>query len=419
MRRIQAPVATDVTRFSSASSAGLRTLAITGLNKILRQHRAVVVLAGVLFRMAASLAAQEQPPGLSVSADGQLLLRGKPFRGIGVNYFDAFARTLQRADDTSYNDGFKVLADRRIPFVRFMGTGFWPVDMQLYQTNRASYFQRMDAVVRSAERHDIGLIPSLFWNLSTVPDLMGEPCDQWGNPASKVHTFMRDYTREVVTRYQRSSAIWGWEFGNEFNLAADLPNAATHRPQAAPNLGTPATRTARDELTHDMIHVAFAEFAKEVRRHDPHRVIITGNSMERPSAWHQRRERSWKKDSTEQFAEMLAADNPDPVNVLSVHVYGEAVDQLPVAVRAAVAMKKPLFVGEFGVEGRRTPETERQFGDLLALIEREKVPLAAFWVFDFAHQGDDWNVTATNGRSFQLEAVAAANARLRKAMSTR
>jgi len=199
--------------------------------------------------------------------------------------------------------------------------------------------------------------------------------------------------------------------------ASGFDAARLHRPAAVPRLGTPATRSARDELTHDMIRVAFREFATEVRRHDPHRIIITGNSMERPSAWHQRQERSWKKDSPEQFAEMLTADNPDPVNVLCVHVYEQAVDQLPEAVRTSRAVKKPLFVGEFGVAGPRTPESEKQFGEMLALIERERVPLAALWVFDFSHQKDDWSVTASNSRSYQLEAVAAANARLRKAMA--
>lgn len=376
-------------------------------------------LALLLLWSVASVGAPAGSTGLSVNADGQLLLRGHPFRGIGVNYFDAFARTLQRADDTGYDDGFKVLAARRIPFVRLMGTGFWPMEMRLYQTNKPAYFARFDAVVKSAERHGIGLIPSLFWNVSTVPDLVGEPCDQWGTAASKTHEFMRHYTREVVTRYAASPAIWAWEFGNEFNLAADLPNAAQHRPQAAPRLGTPASRSARDELTHDMIRVAFREFGKEVRRHDPHRVIITGNSLERPSAWHQREERSWKKDSPEQFAEMLNADNPDPVNVLCVHVYEKAGDQLSEAMRTSRAVKKPLFVGEFGVTGPRTPETEKQFTEMLARIEREQVPLAALWVFDFAHQKDDWSVTATNARSYQLEAVAAVNDRLRKAVTAK
>ena len=35
-----------------------------------------------------------------------MLKDGKPYRGIGINYFDCFLRTLNKADDTSYDAGF-------------------------------------------------------------------------------------------------------------------------------------------------------------------------------------------------------------------------------------------------------------------------------------------------------------------------
>ncbi|MBM4040246.1 MAG: hypothetical protein FJ290_17205, partial [Planctomycetes bacterium] len=44
--------------------------------------------------------------GLTVARDGTLLHEGKPFRGIGVNYFDAFYRTLRNPADVSYREGF-------------------------------------------------------------------------------------------------------------------------------------------------------------------------------------------------------------------------------------------------------------------------------------------------------------------------
>ena len=66
------------------------------------------------------------------------------------------------------------------------------------------------AVVRVAEKHQLGLIPSLFWHQATVSDLVNEPLDQWGNPSSRTIEFMRGYTREVVTRLKDSPAIWAW-----------------------------------------------------------------------------------------------------------------------------------------------------------------------------------------------------------------
>lgn len=363
-----------------------------------------------------SFAAGEAPKpsarlGLSVRGDGVLVKDGRPFRGIGVNYFDAFYRTLKDANDTSYDEGFRALASHGIPFARFMCGGFWPAENRLYMADRERYFRLLDGVVKSAERHGIGLIPSLFWHRSTVPDLVGEPCDQWGNAKSRTHAFLRTYTREVVTRYRGSPAVWGWEFGNEYNLSADLPNAARHRPPTPAHLGTPASRTARDELTRDMIRTAFAAFGREVRRHDPHRIITTGSSLPRPSAWHQRTERSWKPDTPEQLAEVLLADHADPINVISVHVY-KAPERLKGAAAAARRAKKPLFVGEFGVLGAPSAEARRRFAELLALIETHRACLAALWVYDFARQ-EEWNVTATNDRAYQLKVISEANRRMR------
>ncbi len=226
---------------------------------------------------------------------------------------------------------------------------------------------------------------------------------------------MRQYSREVVTRYAPSPAIWGWEFGNEYNLAADLPNAAEHRPPVVPGLGTPARRTSDDELSHAAIRVALQEFAREVRRHDPRRIIVSGNATPRPSAWHQAREKSWRQDTPEQFAEMLAADNPSPMNTLCVRGYDLATDlkRLAQAMKLAQTVKKPLFVGEFGVPGATTADSKEKFAAILAVIEANRVPLSALWVFDFASQSKDWNVTATNERSWQLDAIQQANERMR------
>lgn len=244
-----------------------------------------------------------------------------------------------------------------------------------------------------------------------MPDLVGEPCNRWGNPDSRTIAFMREYTRELVSRYSRSPAIWGWEFGNEYNLAADLPNASEHRPPAVPSLGTPTYRTAEDELTHANIRTAIREFALEVRKYDSWRIIVSGNAFPRVSAWHQAKEKNWQTDTPAQFAETLAADNPSPVDTLSVRGYDLASDigRLGQAMTVAQGERKPLFVGEFGVPGATTGISKMEFARILSAIETNRVPLAALWVFDFDGQAQDWNVNATNGRSWQLDAVQQAN----------
>lgn len=351
------------------------------------------------------------PRGLSVNDAGELRRNGGPYTGVGVNYYDAFVRTLGPSDRTDYEAGFQELAQRRIPFVRFSAGGYWPADWRLYQTNRVEYFARFDRLVHCAERQGIGLIPSLFWQLSTIPDLVGEPCRRWGDTNSLTHAFLRTYTREVVTRYVQSPAIWAWEFGNEYNLAADLPNAAEHRPPVVPSLGTPDRRTKEDEVTHAQVREAVRAFAQEVRRHDADRLILSGHAFPRNSAWHQMQRGSWERDTPEQFARVLAEDNPGPVNSLSVRAYDAASDlpRLAAAMEVARVARKPLFVGEFGVPGADTPASRAQFAAILQALATNRVPLAALWVFDFDSQAADWNVTATNGRGWQLDAVQRAN----------
>lgn len=368
--------------------------------------------------------AADAPNGLYVR-DGILMRAGQPYRGVGVNYFSLFSRLIEDGKDESSLRSLEQLSKAGVPFVRFMAGGFWPRDWHLYQTNSEDYFRRFDRVVRAAEDAHIGLIPSLFWHYPTVPDLVGEPIDQLGNPDSKTTAFIRRYSEEIAIRYKSSPAIYAWEFGNEYALAADLPNAATQRPQIVPELGTPKTRSARDELTSQAATQAFSIFAREVRRHDTTRPIISGNALPRISPWHNTREKSWKADSAAQFEEILLRDNPDPFDCLSVHVYPPADGKFPAPAQDMAELihqlakisgdvHKPLFIGEFGEiqKGDDHAAQKRMVEEILAAIESDKVPLAALWVFDLKVQEHTLNVTFDNPRKDLLELVAQTNRRI-------
>jgi len=367
------------------------------------------------------------PPGLTVR-DGQFHKDGRPFRGVGINYFTAFLRKLgpEAAPvdlaDNSYRGGFKTLREHGIPFVRFCAGGFFPDEWEPYRTDREAYFAAFDRLVTDAEACGLGLIPSLFWNYSTVPDLVGEPLDQWGNPASKTHAFMRRYTTEVVTRYRDSPAIWAWEFGNEWIHEADLPGPEQGRGWIVPDYGTPAQRTARDKMFRKYVYVAYQAFADTVRVIDPHRPILSGDATPRPSAFHNWTEASWKRDTPEQWRQVFVQDNA-AMSALSAHIYyyppdqqrRGADEQLVRMLDISRATGKPLFIGEFGPSGKEKPRDEerRQFEGLLELMVTNQVPLSALWNFDFEHvdQGH-WNITETNHRAYMLDALREANRKL-------
>lgn len=358
--------------------------------------------------------------GLQVR-NGLLIKDGKPFRGIGVNYFNCFYRALADPKDTSYDAGFKVLAERKIPFARFMACGYWPKENELYLKDKQAYFKLMDGMVHSAETHGVGLIPSFFFCYSTVPDIVGEPMMEWGNPKSKTIAFVRQYTREMVSRYKDSPAIWGWEFGNEIMLAADL-HMPQHRPPVWPTLGTATARTERDELTSQAARYAQIAFAREVRKYDKGRIILSGNAFPRSAAWHLLNERNWKQDSAEQFADSLLRDNADPIDTICVHLYPDALPRFDRTLTYAELLRptldiaakagKPLFVEEFGTDEKTGSEAARAgFDKMLSAIEKTHVPMAALWVYDFEGQKDTYNVSAAS-RAYQLDAISQANARM-------
>jgi hypothetical protein len=61
-----------------------------------------------------------------------------------------------------------------------------------------------------------------------------------------------------------------------------------------------------------------------------------------------------------------------------------------------------------------TAPTRRQFREWLAALDRNGVPFAALWVFDFEAQAKDWNVSAVNARHEQLRLIAEMNDRWRR-----
>lgn len=351
-------------------------------------------------------------PGLS-SLNGNLIKDGAEYRGVGANYFDLFLRICKDPSDTSSLQGLEKLSGAGIPFVRF-ALAFGVNDWKTFFENRDEFFRRLDLVVNSAEKHDIGLIPSFFWSM-TLPDLAGEHRDQWGNPDSKTISMMREFTGTIVARYRESAAMWGYEFGNEPNLHVDLPNAVQFRKKGG---------TERDDFKSAYMIVALTEFAREIRRHDKYRPIFSGNSHPRASAWHNTSESSWKSDTKEQTLDIINRDNPEPLDTISIHIYGDnpveqecaswatnRVQYIKTIVSTAKEMKRPVFIGEFGLAESTNCVVVDVFSDMIADMDTAGVDLAAFWVYDLTAQDGSWNVTFDNNRSDMIKIAAEANKR--------
>ena len=345
-----------------------------------------------------------------------------------MNYVDAFWRHLRNPGDRSYEQGLANLAANGVPFVRFAASAYWPSQLRLYETDKAAYLSRLDDVVKAAEARGIGLVPSVFWAHFAVPDLVGEPVSRWGDPNSATIRFMSRYMQDIVSRYRSSPAIWAWEFGNEFSLQVDLPNAADNRPPVNPGLGTPTSRSSEDDLTTPMILVAFDSFSAVVRGLDG-RLVITGNSLPRAHAEHMRLTGDWgEPDSRTDFMGNLKIVNPPPsYRISSIHLYKNDVtdyrfswtyrssfdELLGLSLRAASEEGQALFVGEFGASDvlHGGPEAARQANlEMIDALVRNRVSLSALWVYDFPDQDKDgWNTNYSNARSPILGAIRDAN----------
>ena len=344
-------------------------------------------------------AAEELRCGLHIE-NKQLQLDGKPFRGIGVNYVDAFMSQLGNPEDKTTEEAFKILGQHAIPFLRTPFSGWGGTGMQLYVKDKDEYYRRMDRTVALAEKYHVGLICSLFWS-GWVRDLTGEnDLAAWATPDTKTHQMMATYIKEVVTRYRSSPAIWGWEWGNELVLMCHLPNAREFKIKP------------EDHYTFETMRKVYEAFAREVRKHDSWRIISSGDTSLRESGWHLWKENSWTNDTPEQFAEVLSNNAPDPLSILSIHAYESDFrpQRMQVAMQVARTINKPLFVGEFGVKGPRTEASEKEFRQQLAILKQQQVVIAALWEFDVKPiPRPEWLVSPTNDKTYMLETIEAIN----------
>lgn len=396
-----------------------------------------------------------------------------PLRAFGVNYYDAFMRYISDVNDTSFIEGFAWLQAHYIPIARVLGAAFWPREWGLYFNDPEEYFRRMDFFIEQAESHGVGLIICLFWATNALGEIVEQAVQSGAltpgqdfTPADPLHldvhgvpthaeystamgrmdsgsiAMIRRYTRDIVERYGHSPAIWGWEFGNEYNLAVDHPNINAMRsrsgghsvqhmmlPETTTDTNVLPRWTGPDDLKREHVELAKTVFAETVREIDTWRFISSGDSRPRPQAYHNWTQHTWSPDSRDQNWQVMPVDNPEPMDTVTVHLYPGGPDsgtttyfpEEPIVIEwlhgqyrelleyykeRAASFGRPLIVGEWGAIGTGETEDERQTFHrfLQALIDAE-VQLSLVWTFDtrniafaadwYIHTGDspDWPAT--------------------------
>lgn len=371
---------------------------------------------------------------LTVNDNGQLMKDGKPFRAIGVNYFSVISEAIARPYASNFVDGFKSLQANNVPFVRVMFGSYWPSEMKQYFSNKSRYFNSIDKVVAAAKKYNVGIIATLSWNPALFPDLSREPISSLVIPDSNSHILMRQYIRDVVSRYKDSGVIWAWEFSNEMNLNADLPNAHEFRPPVSVKQGTPSFRSELDDYSHDHLTALYEAFKDEVTSQIPDAILSTGNSLPRPYSWNNYYYGAWDSDNIIQFCEMLSKDNPVGYKLMSIHAYPKtsnsplvgfpgyfskkdiSIDEmLNEVTKCSKKTGQSVFLGEFGVPKMNHVETEMAvFNKTLDSIVASDVALSALWVYRFKYQDTTFNASNENYRKYQINAIGEANSKLKE-----
>ncbi|MFZ6655092.1 hypothetical protein [Undibacterium sp. TJN19] len=355
--------------------------------------------------------------------NGKFTKDGKPFNGVGVNYFDAFTRYAENKYDTSWKDGLKTLNHYGIPFIRINTFGYWSEEIKThYLNNKPQFYTRLDEFMNEADKQHVGVILNLFFNLSAFTELNSNDYSELANKDSRTRKMMRDITAEIVDRYKNHPALWGWEFANETNQLVDLPanlNNSQYLPRRDPE--GKLQRTTRDNYGVSAIIPTMTEFAEIIRQRDMKTPVFTGNGASREYSYHVSQLNKWDQDTPEQFGFIVGRDNPGKVNTLTMHVYpeqeghyfGSPANSSYSAIIAAVMARskidsKPFFLGEFGVNEKKadTYNIKTKFKEVTSAIMSNRVPLSALWVFDKPQEGEKekFNVN-TPERIYQLEAI--------------
>ena len=265
----------------------------------------------------------EKPEHLGLyEEDGVMMKDGKPYYGVGVNYYNllnsAFA---QKWDITPSLQALETLKTYDVRVIRFNVAGYKQEEWNYVTKLEDMYFEKFDAIVAKAEELEIGLIPSFFWSHGAVSDYFDEPSGTaYSQRDSKTTQFMLEFTEKVVKRYAESPAIYGWEYSNEVNLVSDLPNWT---PSPLPASSKRESRTNDDKMTTTHYHNGLKFWAETVKANDPYgRIIGNGDAVQRESAWNLRQGNGWKTDTKEQYEKILDYLHED-MTAVSTHIYAD------------------------------------------------------------------------------------------------
>lgn len=358
-----------------------------------------------------------------------LYLDGRVYRAVGVNmpdlhqtYFGTWLHiphiygTPEQARQAIIA-GIEDAGQSGLAFIRFFASPGYPRDQALlYDRDPARYWSLMDELFALCRQHRLRLVPCL----GTIPGPylhLGEHGRAILDPQSKTSKWVEQYVREFVTRYQNDPTVLMWELVNEGMLHADVNmDGGGLLPAGVYPPGTASVReTGRvdDSLNWADYLRLYREHTAFIKSLDPNHLVTSGDAHVRPECTSRRETFPHFQFRMDTWREWLAnnlASQPEPLDVLSFHVYGDdtpapndvpwagmtTVEQVRRLVRCAHAAAAPVFIGELGAApSNQADPTGRWLCDCLDALEAENVSLIALWVWHFPWQPERTMTSAT------------------------
>ncbi|MBL8994272.1 MAG: cellulase family glycosylhydrolase [Spirochaetia bacterium] len=202
------------------------------------------------------------------------------------------------------------------------------------------------------------------------------------------------YYQQLIGRYKNNPQIVAWEFPNELNLLADIPN------RTAPGSSVYAPTNEKGPFKTDMLIEYSRNLTELIRSVDPNHLVFTGNATPRPSAWHLWKEGNFTRDSVQELESYLKETHAIPgLGAWSIHFYNDKTKGIPDSERfgyqgadllkeyariARDVVKRPMFIGE---TGDSEPTIEEQNGEgvfMSRVLEQSyqlRIPITLLWAW--------------------------------------
>jgi hypothetical protein len=342
---------------------------------------------------------------------------------LGANKFDLFTEFMGLANGCDGSPpclritralAIKAIADAGDAGFGFLRIGIagWNPDkpgqdreLLVWRTNPTAYWSTMDDMFATLDQAKVRLVPVFVWNLVQFPLISRETFGEMiRNPDSGSRHLLLAYINDFIRRYHGRHTILFYELTNEMNLAADIDMAAICL-RDHPETDVCA---AEDHFSSQEMEAFSRDMVRYITMLDPTRLVSSGYSAPRPSAWHLANRPGfssgrpdWTEDDNQQRKDFLARVH-EPFGIISVHVYpdrGKSLsDQaqelqynlISDAESVARTSGKPLFVGEFGDGGGPPGGSVSAFTQrIIASLVQNKVQYVAFWEWEYTAKSLD------------------------------